>query len=328
MPQSSHMTFAGQPELHIQTCTFRRLTHSWRLSNYLERTLSLYDNLKLMSGHSFLKPSGPASLKRRLLLLSNSRDPAEGYLGHARDQIRGLLGDRIKTALFIPFASVMASFDEFAAKVLEGLSSIGCGLHSIHQAADPKRAIAEADALIVGGGNTFQLLNSLYEKDLLAILKERVGQGVPYIGWSAGANIACPTIKTTNDMPIVEPPSFNALNLVPFQINPHFVDFPLPDETAETRVDRINEFLAVNPGVYVVGMRDGTMLRVDEASIKMEGSGQICIFIKDQDPIDYGPGDSLQFLLHAEEAELLLTRGGAFAPAYAGQSRPRPSRAR
>jgi dipeptidase E len=96
-------------------------------------------------------------------------------------------------------------------------------------------------------------------------------------------------------MPIVEPPSFNALNLVPFQINPHFIDFPLPDETVETRVDRINEFLAVNPGVYVAGMRDGTMLRVDAGSIKVEGSGRVCIFVKDQTPIDFAPGDSLQW---------------------------------
>jgi dipeptidase E len=278
-----------------------------------------------MSGHSSPEPSGPASLKRRLLLLSNSRNPAEGYLEHARDQIRDLLGDRIKTALFIPFASVMASYDEFAAKVREGLSSIGYELHSIHQAADAKRAIAEAEALVVGGGNTFQLLNSLYEKELMAILRERVGEGVPYIGWSAGANLACPTIKTTNDMPIVEPPSFNALNLVPFPINPHFIDFPLPDETAETRVDRINEFLAVNPGVYVAGMRDGTMLRLDGASIKMEGAGRVCIFIKGQAPIDYGPGNSLQFLLDDGGAELLLSPGGSFEPAFAGSNPRRPA---
>jgi dipeptidase E len=277
-----------------------------------------------MSGHSVLEPSGPASLKRRLLLLSNSRNPAKGYLEHARDQIRDLLGDRIKTALFIPFASVMASYDEFAARVREGLSGIGYELHSIHEAADPKRAIAEAEALVVGGGNTFQLLSTLYEKDLLAILRERVGHGVPYIGWSAGANLACPTIKTTNDMPIVEPPSFNALNLVPFQINPHFIDFPLPDETAETRVDRINEFLAVNPGVYVAGMRDGTMLRVDGASIKVGGSGRVCIFVKDQAPVDFGPGESLQFL-QDDGAELVLSPGSSFGPAYAASNPRRPA---
>jgi dipeptidase E len=280
-----------------------------------------------MNGLACLEPSGPASIKRRLLLLSNSRNPAGAYLEHARDQIRDLLGDRIKTALFIPFASVMASYDEFAAKVREGLSVIGYELHSIHDAADPKRAVAEAEALVVGGGNTFQLLSTLYEKDLLATLRERVAHGVPYIGWSAGANLACPTIKTTNDMPIVEPPSFNALNLVHFQINPHFIDFPLPDETAETRVDRINEFLAVNPGVYVAGMRDGTMLRVDAASIRVEGTGQVCIFVKDQAPVDFGPGDSLQFL-QDDDAELILSPGSLFEPASAVSPPRRPARGR
>jgi len=217
----------------------------------------------------------------------------------------------------------MASFDEFFAKVREGLSAIGCELHSIHEAADPKRAIAEAEGLVVGGGNTFQLLNTLYQKDLLGILRERVGHGVPYIGWSAGANLACPTIKTTNDMPIVEPPSFDALNLVPFQINPHFIDFPLPDETAETRVDRINEFLAVNPGVYVAGMRDGTMLRVDGPSITVEGTGRVCIFVKDHAPVDFGPGDSLPFL-QDDGAELILSPGSSFerSPAASNPRRP------
>jgi dipeptidase E len=277
-----------------------------------------------MTGRPSLEPSGPISLKRRLLLLSNSKNPAKGYLEHARDQIRDLLGDRIKTALFIPFASVMASYDEFAAKVREGLSGIGYELHSIHEAADSRRAIAEAEALVVGGGNTFQLLSTLYKKDLLAILRERVGHGVPYIGWSAGANLACPTIKTTNDMPIVEPPSFDALNLVPFQINPHFIDFPLPDETAETRVDRINEFLAVNPGVYVAGMRDGTMLRVDGASIKVGGSGRVCIFVKGRAPVDFGPGDSLQFL-QDDGPESILSPGTTFEPAYAASNPGRPA---
>ncbi len=278
-----------------------------------------------MNELALLEPSEPASLKRRLLLLSNSRDPAKGYLEHARDQIRDLLGDRIKTALFIPYASVMASYDEFAAKVREGLSATGYGLRSIHEAADPKRAIAEAEALVVGGGNTFQLLSTLYKKDLISILRERIGHGVPYVGWSAGSNLACPTIKTTNDMPIVEPPSFDALNLVPFQINPHFIDFPLPDETAETRVDRINEFLAVNPGVYVAGMRDGTMLRVDAASIRVEGSGQVCIFVKGQAPVEFSPGDSLQFL-EDDGAELILSPGSLYQPASAVSRPHRPAR--
>ncbi len=232
-----------------------------------------------------------------------------------------MLGDQIKTALFIPFASVIASHDEFTAKVREGLSHVPCDVRSLHRADDPKRAITESDAIVVGGGNTFQLLKTLYEKDLLASIRERVEAGVPYIGWSAGANIACPTIKTTNDMPIVEPPSFKALNLVPFQMNPHFIDFPLPGDPAETKVERLTEFVAMNPGVYVVGMRDGTMLRVEGTSILLEGAGRVCIFIKDRNPTDYGPDDSLQFLLADEDTEMVLRDGVSFVPASAGQIR-------
>src|SRR5450432_2243816 len=143
------------------------------------------DMLKTMSRRPSL-PEASESLRRRrrLLLLSNSRNQGQGYLEHSQDQIRDLLGERINTALFIPFASVIVSYDEFTANVREGFSKMRCQVHSLHQAADPKRAIAEAEAIVVGGGNTFQLLNTLYEKDLLGSIQERVGAGVPYIGWS------------------------------------------------------------------------------------------------------------------------------------------------
>src|SRR4051794_34317470 len=170
---------------------------------------------------AFPKPQESLMGARKLLLLSNSRTQGRGYLEHARDQIRDMLGDQIRTAIFIPFASAIASYDEFTANVRAGFLKMGYELHSAHDAADPKRAIEEAEAVVVGGGNTFQLLTTLYEEDLIPSIQERARAGMPYIGWSAGANIACPTIKTTNDMPIVEPPSFNALNLVPFQVNPH-----------------------------------------------------------------------------------------------------------
>jgi dipeptidase E len=236
-----------------------------------------------------------------------------------------VLGDRVHTALFIPFASVIASYDEFAANVSESFSKMRYEVLSIHQASDAKRAIAEAEALVVGGGNTFQLLNTLYEKDLLEGIQERVRAGVPYIGWSAGANIACPTIKTTNDMPIVETPSLKALNLVPFQINPHFIDFRIPGDTAETKVERLTEFIAVNPGAYVVAMRDGTMLRVEGTSIQLEGAGRVCVFLKDNPPVDFGPEDSLQFLLDDGGQEPALSDDSPFVAAYAGPN-PLPRR--
>jgi dipeptidase E len=243
----------------------------------------------------------------RLLLLSNSKNAGQDFLAHAEEQIRDLLGDEIRTALFIPYASVLLSYDDFTSRVCLSFSNMGYEVRSLHKADDPKRAVREAEAIVVGGGNTFHLLNTLYEKDLLATIQERVRVGVPYIGWSAGSNIACPTIKTTNDMPIVEPPSFNALNLVPFQINPHFIDFRLPGDPAETKAERLAEFVEVNPNIHVVGMREGTMLRVEGTSIRLEGAPKARIFVKGQNPTDYSTNDSLQFLLGEQDRELALS---------------------
>ena len=262
---------------------------------------------------------------RRLLLLSNSRNQGQQYLEHARDQIRDVLGNR-RTALFIPYASVIMPYDEFTANVGVVLADLGYDVHSLHRTADPRRAIAEAEAIVVGGGNTFQLLNRLYEQDLLSVIQERVAAGVPYIGWSAGANVACPSIRTTNDMPIVETPTLNALKLVPFQINPHFIDFRLPGDPAESKVERLMEFVAVNADVYVVAMRDGTMLRVDGTSIKLEGSGRVRVFVNDRDPLDFGSSDSLEFLLGHANEEFALSESRPFGSDYARHN-PRPRRA-
>jgi|ERR1700691_2412710 dipeptidase E len=248
---------------------------------------------------------------RRLLLLSNSRNAGQEFLEHAKDQIRDLLGDRVKTVLFVPFASVLASYDDFTLRVAQGFSNMRYEVCSLHRAGDPKRAVGEAEAIVVGGGNTFNLLNALYERDLLPAIQERVGNGVPYIGWSAGANAACPTIKTTNDMPIVEPPSFDALNLVPFQINPHFIDIELPGDPAETRAQRLAEFVEVNPHIYVVAMRDGTMLRVEGTSVELQGIRKVRVFVKGQNPTDYSPSDSLQFLLDDENSVLPMPDNAA-----------------
>ncbi len=264
--------------------------------------------------------------KRRLLLLGNSRNAGQGFLEHAADQIRDVFGERIRTALFIPYASVLNSYDDFTSRVCQGFSQMPYEVRGLHKAGDPQRAIKEAEAIIVGGGNTFQLLNTLYRKDLLLTVQECVRNGVPYLGWSAGSNIACPTIKTTNDMPIVEPPSFNALNLVPFQINPHFIDFRPPGDPAETKSERLAEFVEVNPNVYVVGLREGTMLRVEGTSIELLGSQKACVFLKGQSPADYSPSDSLQFLLGHEDEELALADRTARAAADARPTIPLPRR--
>jgi dipeptidase E len=220
-----------------------------------------------------------------------------GFLQHAENAIKDFLGENIKRVLFAPFASVRESFDHYASMVRGRFQAMGYDLDSVHQASDPHEAVKNAEAIFIGGGNTFHLLTHLYKTNLLEIIRARVNDGTPYIGSSAGTNVACPTIKTTNDMPIIEPPSFNALGLVPFQINPHYTDFHQPEHQGETRAERIAEFIEVNPGVYVVGLREGSILRIEGSTIKLLGDKDVRVFIKGQDAIEYSPETSLQFLL-------------------------------
>lgn len=234
--------------------------------------------------------------ERRLLLLSNSQNAGQEYLEHAKRVIKDFLGTRIERILFIPFASVLPSLDDFASKVRMGFRDIGYQLDSVHEARNQDDAVRSAEAIVVGGGNTFYLLHMLYETNLLESIRSRVQHGVPYIGWSAGSNVACPTIRTTNDMPIVEPQSFNALQLVSFQINPHYIDQSGITEYAETREDRIHEFIEINQNVYVVGLREGSFLRIEGDRIELLGAGAR-VFLKGKDATNYSPEESVQFLL-------------------------------
>jgi len=242
----------------------------------------------------------------RLLLLGNSKNQKEPYLGHAESEITRLLGNKRANVLFIPYAQVLPSFDLFAATAREGFQRMGYDLASIHMSDDPHEAIREAEAIVIGGGNTFHLLHKLEERNLLTPIRDSVEAGTPFIGWSAGANVACPSIKTTNDMPIVEPMSLNALGLVPFQINPHYVDCS-DDPTVETREERLNEFTEVNPDIYVVALREGSFLRVDEISIELFGALGARIFKKGKSPQDYRAGEAFDFLLPAHAAILSVT---------------------
>ncbi len=149
---------------------------------------------------------------------------------------------------------------------------------SVHQHANPASLLHEVDAVFVGGGNTFMLTKLLHETGLMAAIRDAVQGGLPYMGWSAGANVACPTLRTTNDMPIVQPASFDTFNLVPFQINPHYTDATLPNHGGETRDDRIQEFLIANPTVPVVGLREGTMLHVNGTQIELVGEFKAALF--------------------------------------------------
>ncbi|MBD0372754.1 MAG: dipeptidase PepE [Pyrinomonadaceae bacterium] len=235
--------------------------------------------------------------RRRLLLLSNSTNYGEEYLRFPLSYIRNFLGESVKRVLFIPFAGVRMTYDDYAARVRERFDEIGYALDSIHEASDPLRALEEAEALAVGGGNTFHLLRGLYEANLLEAIRARVLKGMPYIGWSAGSNVACPTIKTTNDMPVVEPPSFNALALVPFQINPHYTDATVPNHNGETRAERLLEFIEANAEMTVVGLKEGSALRIEGSEIKLLGDKSLLVFRKGQEIAEYNPQDSLQFLL-------------------------------
>lgn len=235
---------------------------------------------------------------KRLLLLSNGSElvgerPSELF----QNEVRDFLGAGIKRVLFVPFATVVGTYDGYAANVRARLGVLGYGVDSIHEAGDPRAAVERAEAVAVGGGNTFHLLRGLYEAGVVELIRARVEAGAPYLGWSAGSNVACPTIRTTNDMPIVEPPSFGALALVPFQINPHYTDAQLPNHNGETRDDRLNEFVRANPGVHVVGLREGTMLRVEGVSVKLVGGLPARLFLDGLDARDLAPEDSFEFLL-------------------------------
>ncbi len=233
-------------------------------------------------------------MSKRLLLISNSTLHGSGFLDHAEAEIRDFLGT-VERVLFVPFA--LQDRDGYAQKARERFARMGYALDSIHEVSDMQQAVRDAQSIFIGGGNTFRLLKTLYDFDLLSLIRERVEGGMPYMGSSAGSNVAAPTIKTTNDMPIVEPPSFNALGLVSFQINPHFLD-PDPNSThmGETREERLLQYLEEND-VPVVGLREGAMLRVEEGVTLLKGSTGARIFRGGQVPVEILPGAVLDQVL-------------------------------
>lgn len=234
------------------------------------------------------------SYSKRLLLISNSTLYGGGYLDHAATEIRDFLGTT-KRVLFVPFA--LFDCGGYAAKARERFAAMGYQLESIHQCEDKQQAIKDAEAIFIGGGNTFRLLKALYEFDLLGSIRHLVESGRPFIGSSAGSNVAAPTIKTTNDMPIVEPPSFDALNLISFQINPHYLDpDPASKHMGETREERLLQYLEENE-MPVVGLREGAMIRIDGGAAILKGSTGARIFRRGHEPVELLPGAPLDELL-------------------------------
>ena len=233
----------------------------------------------------------------RLLLISNSTNPGEPYLEYPKNKIKEFLGDTPVKSLFIPYAAVTFTYDEYEKKVSERLGEIGHSIVSIHHFNDKAAAVKESKAIVIGGGNTWMLLKMLRDNNLIEIIRRKVLSGTPYIGWSAGSNVACPTIRTTNDMPIAEPDSFESLNLIPFQINPHYTDANPAGHAGETREQRIEEFIEINPQIYVAGLREGTMLTREGEKITLIGSRTVRIFKNGILPMELSPTDDLTFLL-------------------------------
>ena len=222
----------------------------------------------------------------RVLLLSNSFQHGRGFLDHAQHDVVDFLGSARRIA-FVPYA--MYDWNAYEQRAAERFRQLGFVLRSIHHE-HGRRTLEQADAIFIGGGNTFRLLYRMYEADVLNVIRQRVRRGVPYIGSSAGSIVAGPTLKTTKDMPILQPPSFDALGLVPFQISPHYLD-PDPNSThmGETQEERILQFLEENEGT-VVGLREGSMVHIDGATAELMGPYSARFFRRGHPPQECAPG--------------------------------------
>ena len=224
-----------------------------------------------------------------LLLLSNSTLPGKAWLEHALPTIAGQLNGR-RSAVFIPFAGVTQTWDDYTAKTAAVISPMGVTGTGIHSGADPVSAIANAEIVIAGGGNTFQLLTECRERGLLAPMVDVVKRGALYIGWSAGANLACPTIRTTNDMPIVDPNGFAALGLFPLQINPHFTNALPEGHKGETREQRIRELLVVAPELTIIGLPEGNWIQVTQGHATLGGPNPTLVFRAGEEAVTLNAG--------------------------------------
>jgi len=236
----------------------------------------------------------------RLLLISNSTLHGSGYLDHAEAEIRGFLSG-VSRVLFFPYA--LYDRTAYAGKTRGRFEAMGLALDSAAEAADPCDAVSLAEAFFAGGGNTFRLLDALYAEGLIDAIRARVESGVPYVGSSAGSIVAGPSLKTTKDMPIVEPPSFESLGLTRFQISPHYLD-PDPSSThmGETQEERIMQFHEENEPP-VVGLREGAMLRVEAGSVVLKGVSGARIFRRGREPVETAPVCRLDHLLAREERQ-------------------------
>ncbi|RKV90196.1 MAG: dipeptidase PepE [Campylobacter sp.] len=214
---------------------------------------------------------------KNALLISASSYQDTGYLRHCKNWVKEFLGECGKEEiLFIPYAGVRRTNDEYEQKVIDRLKN--SNIKSIHHYEDKISAIKNASSIAVGGGNTFMLLHMLYKLNLVEPIKEAVANGTKYFGWSAGANIAGKTMMTTNDMPIIMPKSFDSLNIFPHQINPHFISGKLAGHNGESREERLEEFLIANPKETIYALPEGTALLIADNEAEVIGHSEILKF--------------------------------------------------
>ncbi|KAM3862422.1 alpha-aspartyl dipeptidase [Diretmus argenteus] len=236
-------------------------------------------------------------MKRRLLLVSNSTLHGGGYLQHCQQNIKDFFGKEVKRVLFVPYA--LHERDAYTKTARDKFSILGYEIDSIHEASDPVDAVRKAEGIFIGGGNTFRLLKSLYTAKVVTEIRRRVLEdGIPYMGSSAGTNVSTISINTTNDMPIVYPPSFSAIGLIPFNINPHYLDTdPSSRHMGETREQRIIQFHEEPDTPCVLGLREGSLLLVEGNKATLLGTTKARLFTRGKPTVEYDPGSDLSFLL-------------------------------
>ena len=231
----------------------------------------------------------------KLLLISNSTNAGEEYLRYPMPQIGKFLTG-VKEIVFVPYAAVTFSYAEYEKKVQARFAELGIKVKSVHRSKNPARMIRQAEAICVGGGNTFALTRKMQQQGLMRAILSKIKSGTPYVGWSAGSNVCCPTICTTNDMPILQPESFKAIGAIPFQINPHYLDANPEGHAGETREQRILEYIEANPRRWVVGLREGCMLHYENEKLELIDSRPMRIFRRGVETFEVQAGDDLQFL--------------------------------
>ncbi len=223
---------------------------------------------------------------KKLIIASTSTIHGSGYLEYLLPTLKDFFNE-VKTVLFIPYARPSGiSYDDYTSIAKEAFAKIDIEVNGIHEFENPKEAIANAEGIFTGGGNTFELVNQLYQNDLIGSLQKILENGTPYLGTSAGSNICGVNMKNTNDMPVVYPPSFDTLEMIPFNINAHYLD-PDPSSThmGETRETRIKEFHIYND-ISVLGLREGSWLEVNDSKVILKGNLTARLFQKDKSPIE------------------------------------------